>query len=167
MDIKEIHEAISKAAQPRKSNIERNGYYRDPTLSANLRRVGTRSNALTDNVRHRDSDYNQVCALCFRHYLIIEGSNNDSKATYYIRSQAEDLKHKAWAILIIHHERDLSGTEGVKHIQVWENGRKLLYDLKDVPWENIYIAFERLQLQHENSRDCAKRAWFGQEGSQR
>jgi|SRR6188768_1076493 len=161
MELKEIHEAIRKSeSQPRKSNIERNGYYRDPTLSANLRKVGTRPDSLTDNVRHRDSDFNQVCGICFKHYLIIEGSADETKATFYIRSQAEDLKHTAYAVKIIHHPRDLDGTEGVKDLKVWKNGRELIYDMQDVPWEYVYNGFERLQLEHEKSRDCAKRVWF-------
>lgn len=131
----------------RKSNQERSGK-RDMTISANLRKVGVGSNTLSDDIRHKDNDFTQHCAKCSRAIVYIEGSTDPKKATTYIRAQAEDAKHKAWAVRIIHYNNDTEGLKGVRKISVWENGRTLIAEHENLTWDQVIKAFEKLQIKH-------------------
>lgn len=142
------------------SNFERTAK-RDQTLSVMARWIGDRPNQLTEGVRHIDSDLEQICENCWKVYVYIEASADAKKKAFITRGKAEDAKHMAWAIRLIHHPHDINGEKVIKHIEVWENGRKKIADVKNtVTWEQFHEVMEKLHIMHRNSFSCKKREFF-------
>jgi hypothetical protein len=141
------------------SNFERTGK-RDQTLSVLSRWIGDRPNQLADGIRHIDGDLEQVCENCWKVYVYIEASADAKKKAFITRGKAEDAKHTAWAIRLIHHPHDINGEKVIKHIEIWEKGRKKIGDAKKITWEQYHEVMEKLHLLHRNRNGCVKRPFF-------
>lgn len=141
------------------SNFERTGK-RDQTVSTIARWIGDRPQALADGIRHIDGDLEQVCTKCWKVYAYLEASSDAKKKAFITRGKAEDSKHMAWAIRLIHHPHDINGEKVIKHIEVWENGRKKVVDAKDATWEQFIEMMEKIHIKHKQSFGCKARDYF-------
>ena len=140
----------------RDSNIERTGK-RDMTLSRNARPIGTGTDSL-DTIRNWDLDLCQVCSRCNRTYIFMESSADPKRASSYTRALAEDVAHRAWAMLIIHHPNDLEGQKPIKRLICWEKGRKVICDKTNVRWDDWRKGMESLAKEH--AKYCRPRKRF-------
>lgn len=132
----------------RTSNVERTNV-RDKTLSHWSRPVGTGEHAKTDNIRTIDGDMLFVCNRCKNTVVICEASADPNRAVTFTRQLARSIRHTAYAMRIIHAKNDASGVRGILHLQVWENGDRLMHDVKDLPVGKWQVLVENLMIEHE------------------
>jgi hypothetical protein len=142
----------------RASNVERTGK-RDMTLSTQLRKVGGKD-TLSDNVRHKDGDFQQYCHKCKKVLVWMEGSADPNRATTYIRAAAEDTKHTSIAMKVVHHPNDIKGTKGVREVIAWRNGREVIFKGKNISWDVLIKSLEQIAYLHEKSKECVRRKSF-------
>jgi hypothetical protein len=142
----------------RTSNVERTGK-RDNTLSAWFRPIGTGEYAKTDTVRAVDSDMRSTCDKCYSAIVLCEASADDTRSANYTRKLANQITtHTTYAVRIIHSKNDLSGSAGIRHLQVWKNGHTLIMDLKNIEVGAFQVWVENKHIEHLRS-DCKGNRW--------
>jgi hypothetical protein len=52
---------------------------------------------------------------------------------------------------IIHAKNDASGSKGILHLQVWENGQRVMHDVKNVAVGKWQVLVENLMIEHERN----------------
>ena len=132
----------------RSSNVERTGR-RDLTVNTWARPIGTGYGAKTDKVRFIDGDLMMTCQDCKRVIVFCEASADPDRAVTFTKKLAESVTHEAYAVKIIHAKNDSKGLEGIKHLQVWLNGKGApMLDVRDLPVAKWQLMMENIMVKH-------------------
>lgn len=133
---------------PRASNRERTGY-RDMTVSAILRSVGTGADSKSDNIRHVDSDFRQTCAKCGQKVVSIEDSADPNKMITFTCVDAYQAKNTVFAVKAIHEPNNPEAN--LREVAIIENGVNEVYREFDVSVGIFQLLMENLSVWHEQN----------------